>query len=129
MTALDVVCTPYPGFGGLSSTLLEGVAAGRPILAHGYGWTRAIVRRFNLGSTCDVLDHAAFTRAMRAALDHCDEYEETEAIRRLLTFHLPENFAESWVAGIRASRGLAAQPLHPWSWVEEAVPANQRGLT
>ena len=129
MTALDVVCTPYPGFGGLSSTLLEGVAAGRPILANGYGWSQAIIHRFGLGSTCDVLDHSAFTRAIRAALDKCDQYEETEAIRRLLTFHLPENYAESWVEGIKAIRGLDGQTAHPWSWVVEAVPSNQRGLT
>ena len=31
-SALDVVCTPYPGFSGVSATLLDGVAAGRPIL-------------------------------------------------------------------------------------------------
>jgi glycosyltransferase involved in cell wall biosynthesis len=129
MTALDVVCTPYPGFGGLSSTLLEGVAAGRPILANAYGWSQAITRRFGLGSTCDVLDHSAFTRTIRAALDKCDQHEETEAIRRLLTFHLPGNYAESWVAGIRAIRGLGAQTAQPWSWVVEAVPFKQRALT
>ena len=129
LTALDVVCTPYPGFGGLSSTLLEGVAAGRPILANAYGWSQAIIRRFGVGSTCDVLNHPAFTTAIRSALDRCDQHEETEPIKRLLTFHLPENYAQSWLAGIRAMRGLDAYTARSWSWVLEAVAPNSRTLT
>jgi hypothetical protein len=39
--ALDIVCTFYPRFGHLSSALLHGVAAGRPILANDFGWPRA----------------------------------------------------------------------------------------
>jgi len=122
LTALDVVCTPYPGFGGLSGTVLEAVSAGRPILAHAYGWSKAMVRRFALGWTCDVLDHAAFTGTIRTALDRCDDYTETEAIRRLLRFHLPENFARTWVEGIRSRNRLTNPDAHPWSWVVEAIP-------
>jgi glycosyltransferase involved in cell wall biosynthesis len=128
ITALDVVCTPYPRFNGLSSTLLEGVAAGRPILANAQGWSDAVVKRFGLGWTCDVLNHDAFTRAIRTAFDRCDEYTVTPAIERLLAFHAPENFGKIWVAGIRAARGLPSeQPLF-WNWVEEALPDSSRRL-
>jgi len=121
LSALDVVCTPYPAFRGLSSTLLEGVAAGRPVLAHRCGWMEAIVDRFDLGWTCDVLDHTAFTHAIRVALDRSAEYRETDAITRLLAFHSIENFAAIWTNGIRQHRGLAASNILPWGWVEESI--------
>lgn len=118
ITALDVVCTPYPGFGGLSSTLLEAVGAGRPVLANSYGWCKAIVERFNVGWTCDVLNHEAFTSMIRTALNRCGEYEETEAIRRLLVFHSPDNYVSTWLDGIRQARGLDDAPPRTWEWVE-----------
>lgn len=118
ITALDVVCTPYPGFGGLSSTLLEAVGAGRPVLANSYGWCKAIVDRFNIGWTCDVLNHEAFTSMIRTALSRCGEYEETEAIRRLRVFHSPDNFVATWLNGIRRAKGLDGSSPRTWDWVE-----------
>jgi len=128
LSALDVVCTPYPGFAGLSSTLLEGVAAERPILSNDFGWSRAIVRRFDLGWTCDVLNHQRFTDAIKVALDRASEYAETEAVRRLLQFHTPENFGATWVQDIggRAARGTPA--ARDWTWVEESLPASRTKL-
>jgi glycosyltransferase involved in cell wall biosynthesis len=121
LTAMDVICTPYPQFAGLSATLLEAVAASRPVLANASGWMREMVRRFSLGWTCDVLDHAAFTSAVRHALDHRDEVVANEATRRLLAFHSPANFGRTWVEGIRNARGqFDATPLR-WSWVEAAL--------
>jgi len=128
ISALDVVCTPYPGFRGLSSTLLEGVAAGRPILANACGWSQAIVRRFGLGWTCDVLNPEAFAATIRTALDQCDDYAETPAVSRLLAFHAPENFARTWVQGIRTVRGAAGDAPLTWEWVEESLPADRRRL-
>jgi glycosyltransferase involved in cell wall biosynthesis len=120
-SALDVVCTPYPGFSGVSATLLDGVSAGRPILANNFGWSEAIVKRFDLGGTCDVLNHDAFTRAVRAALDRCDEYQESEPVRRLLSFHAPGNFAATWVQGIRAQLGLSQSDVRTWNWVVDSL--------
>jgi glycosyltransferase involved in cell wall biosynthesis len=128
LTALDIVCTPYPRFGGLSSTLLEGVAAGRPILANSFGWSQAVVKRFRLGWTCDVLNHEAFTRTIRAAFDQSDEYRESQAATRLLAFHAPENFAETWVHGIRRELGRPAQSARTWDWVMESIPEPDRHL-
>ncbi len=123
LTALDVVCTPYPRFEGLSSTLLEGVAAGRPVLTDAFGWSETMVRRFGLGASCDVLNHAAFTRAIRTALEQSGEYRESEAVRRLLAFHTPENFALGWIQGIRKTLGQPADPIRSWDWVCEAAVA------
>lgn len=129
LTALDVVCTPYPGFGHLSGTLLHGVAAGRPILANDFGWSRAMVRRFELGWTCDVLDHPAFVATLRTALAQAEQYREAEPIRRLLAFHAPSNFAESWLTGLRELRHAPpSAELRPWSWVEESLPPERRRL-
>jgi glycosyltransferase involved in cell wall biosynthesis len=121
LSALDVVCTPYPAFRGLSSTLLEGVAAGRPVLAHKCGWMEAIVHRFDLGWTCDVMDHTAFTHTIRVALEQSAAYREKDAITRLLAFHSVDNFAAIWTNGIRQYRGLAASHVLPWNWVEESI--------
>jgi glycosyltransferase involved in cell wall biosynthesis len=118
ISALDVVCTPYPGFGGLSSTLLEAIGAGRPVLANSYGWCKAIVERFSIGWTCDVLDHEVFTRTIRTALSHFGDYKETEAIRRLRMFHSPDNYVSTWLHGIRQASGLDGPQPRTWEWVE-----------
>lgn len=128
-SALDIVCTPYPGFGHLSSALLHGVAAGRPVLVNDFGWPRALVRRFQLGWLCDVLDPGAFTRTIREAFDRCEDYRETEGTRRLLAFHTPENYAESWLVRLRDVTGRPAPDGHrSWSWVLEGIDPERRTL-
>ncbi len=123
LSALDVVCTPYPGFAGLSSTLLEGVAAGRPVLAHDYGWSAAAVRRFGLGWTCNVLDAGDFARALRRALDESDAYRPPEAVDRLLAFHSPENFVAHWTAGVLDAAQCPPRPVKTWEWVTDGLPS------
>lgn len=127
--ALDIVCTPYPRFGHLSSALLHGIAAGRPVLANDFGWPRALVKRFELGWLCDVLDPEAFTRSMREAFDQCEAYQETEGTRRLLAFHAPANFAESWLVRIREELGRPTPTPHlTWEWVLEGLDEAHRTL-
>lgn len=128
-SALDIVCTPYPRFGHVSSALLHGVAAGRPVLANDFGWPRSLVRRFQLGWLCDVLDPEAFTRTIREAFDRCEDYRETEGTRRLLDFHTPENYAESWLVRLREVMGRPASDQHrSWSWVLEGLDPEHRTL-
>jgi glycosyltransferase involved in cell wall biosynthesis len=121
MSAMDIICTPYPGFTWLSSVLLEALAAGRPILANRQGWCRMIVDRFQAGWTCDVTNPADFAAAMRAALEGCESYTPSEATSRLLQFHSPENFAASFLEGVRTHAGLPGLPVRSWPWVLEAV--------
>lgn len=121
-SAVDVVCTPLPYFGQLSSILLKSVAAGRPVLANDFGWCRMIIKRFQLGWTCDVLNREAFTRSLQIAFEQCGEYRESEATRRLLEFHAPKNFAESWVARLREiTEQPALTPIRTWDWVLEST--------
>lgn len=121
--ALDVVCSPYPGFGQLSATMLQGVAAGRPVLVSDFGWMRVMVRRFGFGTTCEVRDPTAFAAAIRSALDQAGDYRETEATRRLLEFHAPANFTESWLEGIRQTLGLPpSATARSWDTVVAALP-------
>jgi glycosyltransferase involved in cell wall biosynthesis len=127
--ALDVACTTYPKFGQLSSVMLHGLAAGRPVLANDFGWMRVMVRRFGCGWACDVLDPSAFAATIRTALDGASAYHESEATRRLLQFHAPANFAGSWLAGIREAQGLPpSEGLRSWSWVLEALDEDRRAL-
>ncbi len=117
LTALDVVATPYPAFNGVSSTLLEAVSAGRPVLAHDTGWMQVMVSRFGLGWTCDVLSPESLKRSVGHAFEHASQHRETDAIRRLLAFHEPENFAAAWTNGLRPE----GNQLRTWAWVEEAI--------
>jgi glycosyltransferase involved in cell wall biosynthesis len=117
LSALDVVCTPYPRFSGLSSTLLEGVAAGRPILADDFGWSAEVVRRFRLGWTCDVLNQAQFNSAVRRALDGADAYRRSDGAERLLAFHTVQNFIDHWMLGIDRALGRPARSVKTWEWV------------
>jgi glycosyltransferase involved in cell wall biosynthesis len=120
--ALDVACSPYRRFGQLSAAMLNGVAAGRPVLVNEFGWMEAMVRRFGFGWTCAIHDPAAFASAIRHALDQAPDYCESEATRRLLEFHAPENFGRAWVQGIRETLGRPPQSdLAPWSAVVEAL--------
>ena len=120
--ALDVVCIPYPKSHTLSSALLNGVAAGRPVLANDFGWTRYMVNRFKLGWTCNIFDPTSFARSVGQALDESENYEQNEATRRLLAFHNLENFSDALLANLRANMGRPSDrtPI-TWDWVVEAI--------
>jgi glycosyltransferase involved in cell wall biosynthesis len=118
LTAVDVVCTPYPGFGNLSATLLNAVSAGRPILTHNFGWSKAVVERFKLGWFCNVRDVAEFSRTMRYALEDSQARRESAEAGRLLAFHSPENFATSWLKKLTVAMNIEAYEVgHTWNWV------------
>ena len=103
--------------------MLQGIAAGRPVLVSDFGWMGVMVRRFGFGTTCEVHDPTAFAAAIRSALDHAATYQETEATRRLLEFHAPANFTESWLAGIRQKLGLPpSATARSWETVVAALP-------
>lgn len=122
LTALDIVCTPYPNFGHLSGTLLHGVAAGRPILANNFGWSAEMVKRFQLGWACDVLNPQAFSATLREALAGCLAHKESPKASRLRAFHSPANFAHCLLAGIRSARDICpVNGLVNWDWVLNGV--------
>jgi len=126
LSAVDIVCTPYPGFQHLSGMLLHALAAGRPVVAGHEGWTGAMIRRFEVGWSCDLLNSSELERTLRNALDESVNYRESLATKRLLEFHSPDNFANSWVSGIQSLLRLQERPQHSWSWVIDALPADKR---
>jgi len=129
LSAVDVVCTPSPFHAQLSSVLLKGIAAGKPVLANDFGWSRMMIRRFQFGWTCNFLDKEEVVRSLRIALEQCDEYKESEATKRLLEFHSPENFAESWLVQLRKIMGKSApKAVRTWDWVLDALPEEYRTI-
>jgi glycosyltransferase involved in cell wall biosynthesis len=117
LSASDLVSTPFLEHAGLSSLLLKGLAAGRPILANDFGWCGEIVRRFDLGECANARDPEAFGCAIARGLDRSSE-PLPDAARALLAFHTEGNFAETLLVNLRARVGQPApEPLIDWDWV------------
>ena len=128
--ALDVHCSVYHSFAGLSTLMLKSIAAGVPVVVGDQpGWSRATVRRFGVGNVADQHSVDAFARVLTRALDASDDAPPSEAVRRLLRFHSIANFTEGLVerASLAAGRPRAMGVL-PWSWVVEALAPDRRLL-
>ena len=128
--ALDVHCSVYHRFAGLSSLMLKSIAAGVPVVVGDQpGWARATVRRFEVGHLADHHSVEAFARVLTRALDAGDDAPQSEAVSRLLRFHSIANFSEGVVerAALAAGRPRATAVL-PWSWVVEALAPERRLL-
>jgi glycosyltransferase involved in cell wall biosynthesis len=121
LVAMDLACTPYPSQNASASIIIRATAARRPVLGADFGWIEHMVPRFGLGWTCDVLDQAAFIRALRESCEKSASWQISEAAERFVRFHSPVNFQAAWVREIRARRGLAGLPERTWSWVLEAL--------
>jgi glycosyltransferase involved in cell wall biosynthesis len=128
--ALDVHCSVYKNFSGLSSVTLKSIAAGVPVVVSDRpGWSRATVKRFGIGHVADAGNIETFSRSLRDALEASAGYVETQAITRLLRFHSIANFTEGLVERLAAMAGRPLQrPVLPWSWVLEALPPERRNL-
>jgi len=127
--ALDLHCSVYSDFSGLSSLMLKGLAAGIPAVVADQGWSRAIVSRFCVGRVADHRNTESFAHVLKVALDDSANYQQTPAVERLLQFHSIANFVEGLVqqAGVLAGKPPLT-PILPWSWVLEALPQDQRLL-
>jgi hypothetical protein len=120
--ALDLVCATYRDFPGLASLMLKGLAAGRPLFAQDFGWSGALIKRFSLGTTVATYDIPSFAAGLRSALESSADYVETEAIRRLLSFHQPGNFIAGMTERLRAMTGRPAlQAIKTWEWVTDGL--------
>lgn len=130
LSASDIICVPTLKGSPISSILLKGISAGRPILTNNnFGWSHAMVKKFQFGWACDLSDKEKLIQALHVIFECYEEYEESEATKRLLTFHQPENFAESWVAQLRVILGKPAlKPIPDWNWVLEALPIQRQAL-
>ena len=118
LAAVDVVWAVYPNFNHLSSIVLNATAAGRPIISLDYGWCGEMVRRFQLGWVCSSVDRDVLTRTLAHAMEQAGDYKVSESAERLLRFHDPENFAETWMMSLRATiHKTLDRPIPTWGWV------------
>ncbi len=125
--ALHLVTPVYYSFPGLASLALKAVAAGRPILVHDLGWSRSLVRRFEVGQRVDIADGSAFARALEVGLEAAQGHRRSEAVSRLLEFHSVENFTENMLEGVALQLGVERERSRcSWSWVLEALPPERR---
>lgn len=120
--ALDVVCAVYRDFPGLSSLMLKGLAAGRPVIAGNMGWAGRLIERFEIGHTVNIHRHEEFAATLAVALESSGDYIESEAVRRLLQFHDPSNFAAGMTERLRTLTGKPkVREITTWEWVTQAL--------
>lgn len=128
--ALDVHCSVYQRFAGLSTLMLRSIAAGVPVVVGDQpGWARATVRRFGVGHVADQRSVEAFAGVLTQALDASNGAPPSEAVVRLLRFHSIANFTDGLVERAALAAGRARpKAVLPWSWVVEALAPERRLL-
>lgn len=122
LSALNVVAVPHYPRVELSANFLRAVAAGRPLLADRYGYTGAMIERFAIGHSCNVLDAAELADALRKSMDSAASYRVSESVRQLVAFHSLDNFAATVLASVLPveSARLGLVPLS-WQWTAGIV--------
>lgn len=128
-SALDTVCLPYYQFPCLSSLMLKAIAAQRHVLVHDFGWMRAIARRFDVATVCNIYDPSSFGIAMEKSLEQASRYTITPAIEALIDYHSPANFLAHSLEGLGNFSGKSTtQHMTSWSSVMERLEPGQRTL-
>jgi glycosyltransferase involved in cell wall biosynthesis len=125
IAAMDVVCVPYPHHIGSASIVIRAAAAGRPVLASGFGWSGSVVPRFGLGRITNVNDVQTFAESIARSLNEAGAFRLTESGERFVEFHTPANFRALWTAGLRRRLNLPAQECRSWASVLGAAPVNR----
>lgn len=121
-SALDLHCSVYNNFYGLSSLMLKSIAVDVPVVATDYGWTGQVAKRFGVGWTVRPHDLVDFSKVLPVALDQSGTYRRTVATERLLQFHAVDNFTAGVVQRAAALTGNSLQtPPLTWSWVVDAL--------
>jgi glycosyltransferase involved in cell wall biosynthesis len=123
VAAADVVAAPYPDFDGISSVVLVGAAAGKPVLTDHRGWSGEANRRFGLGWAADVRDPGAFSATISRALGECAAYTQGPAVRSLVEWHSPENYTASFLQRLRGITGIKGPEPRRWESVTAAARA------
>jgi glycosyltransferase involved in cell wall biosynthesis len=108
ISAMDVVCTPYPQHSGIASILLRAIASNRSVLSSDFGWVARMTNRLDLGRTCNVRDPRAFATAIAMQLDAAGRYRQSDAARSMLEFNSSANFREALLRYLTHD----AEPVH-----------------
>jgi glycosyltransferase involved in cell wall biosynthesis len=121
IAAADVVAAVYSGHPGPSGIVDRAMMMDRPVLAHNYGWSEYMVRRFNLGWTADPHNAEAYGAAVRAALARAGDYRPPSSAGWLKSFFGMENFKRHWMMRIRERMGLPPEELVTWDDAPDAA--------
>jgi len=119
--AADVVCTPYPAHFISSGIVVRAAALGKYILASNVGWMGEVVPEFDLGETCNVMDHEIFSSRISTVLDNADSFLISERRKRFVKYHSIRNFSAHLLTGIQKDLELTSDvELTTWNWVVNA---------
>lgn len=105
MTAADVVCIPYPKHHGSSGFLVDAAATGNMLLTTDFGWIGENVKRYELGTTCDVLSPSIFRSALKQAVLDCKSFQHSTLSTSFLNLNSRETVKAKWAAAISAHLG------------------------
>lgn len=127
VSALDIMCTPYPRHIGSASILNRAAAAGKFVLGSNWGLIGLTISRFGLGLACDCTNVGELSAAVAVAMDRAMNYVPGEPARRFVEYNTIENFHACWTRGIRRRLGLPPSPmLRTWQWVLESAEPSGR---
>ncbi len=127
--ALDIVTTVYYKKNNLSANLLKSVISQRPVIVNNFGYTGMMIKRFNNGWACNVLEHKDCVSTFQKGLEECLNYKLNSQTARLIQFHHPDNYAETIIMDLH---GMVAssrtQQLKTWHWVNDEHIGNDGGI-
>lgn len=104
----DVICMPYLNFIGTSGILMNAAAHGRPVLASEFGFLGEIVRRYELGETCDESNNAEVAIAIHKLIEesrHPKNYksERIKSFAKIFSVSLKKFGEAVWKSLLRSA--------------------------
>jgi hypothetical protein len=102
----------------LSANLLKAAVNKKMIIVDNCGYTGMMVRRFNLGFTCNVNNHDSVSETLLKALEFLPNFIASDSINRLAEFHSPDNYAYTIINEAMKAKLL---PTRSWDWVCEGA--------
>lgn len=115
IAAADIVSAVYSAHPGPSAILDRGMMMDRPVLAHNYGWSEYMVKRFALGWTTDPHNPDAYAATLKAALGGAGDFRPSPAANWLKSFFGMENFKRHWMMRLRQRMGLPPEEMVLWA--------------
>jgi len=127
--ALDIVATIYYKKNNLSANLLKSVISQRPVIVNNFGYTGMMVKRFNNGWACNVLEHKDCVSTFQKGLEECLNYKPNSQTARLIQFHHADNYAGTILMDLHDMVASSrTQQLKTWDWVNDEHIGNDGGI-
>ena len=109
LSAVDVVCAPYPHHPGSSGFVVRAASVKKYLLATDFGWIGKMVNRFDLGKTCNVRDTKEFSTAISEALDQSQQYQQGSKSEEFVRYHTVQNTQSHWTKRLRERLGMRSE--------------------